>query len=582
MKPKFLIFVLAFMLLVPFTACSGGGNPSVPTGDGQSVAGLVPNFTPPIPPRDPDDIPFIPPNPEYAIELNPAGDMVEGNFTFGDVAMKGIEVRINDEIADVTDDKGNFEIPSILDGEHTISFGIAGEIFHTQPYSPVSRFAQNDPAPGPGVMAGTVFDDAGPVAGALVVVVKGDNYAYAFSGQYGQYEVTGAPAGNVLAVCMADFHDPVFDAVVVPDDGTPLEKDFYLPQNNTYGLVYGRVVARNFGAVPHALVTYTAPGVFRADLSNIFGIFELEAIPVGVGHIKMERDFFYTVEGDIQVHSGVNPIGIITQLIEQSTVHGHVVNEAGQPMNGVLVRLAVWDNQGEYPMVYGRISGPGGYFHFEDLLPGAYLIQGFQPGYYPAYESGFILPGTLHEETLVMVPGSGGHAFGWIKTIFEVPVPGAVVVLDYIGDDLAIATVADDNGWYEFPGIPFGACAITAYSAENLPKTGSWDVLPNENEGLGIFVWPMPEDAPTGEVFGTLLDSSDQPIPYSLVWIYNMANPAVSFMMMADENGEYSFPNVLAGTNGGWGIANGYIADDGYVEVIEGEEAELNFTLFPQ
>ena len=582
MKFKILLSVAALILLVSFTACSGGDSPSVPSDGTQEIAGLVPDFTPPAPPRDSNAPPLIPPSPEFAIELHPEGDAVEGNFKFGDIAVEGIEVRINDELAGFTDEFGDFEIPAILDGDHTISFGIMGEIIHSQPYSPVSRFAQDASNPGPGVMTGIVYDAAGPVPGALVLVIKGDSYSYGFSGQYGAYGVAGAPCGNALAVCMADFHDPVFVAVNLPEDGTPLEQDFYLPQNNTYGTIYGRVMAPDFGPVPHALVTFEAPGVFRADLSNIFGIFELEMIPVGFGHIKCEREYFYTVEGDIPVHAGLNPIGIFTRLIEQSTVHGHVMNQEGQPMDGVLVRLAVWGAPDTAPKVYGRISGPGGYFSFQDLLPGSFLLEGFQPGYIPGSAYGFMLPGSLHEENIIMQPGSGGYTGGFVKDVFEAPIPGAVVVLDYIASDLAIAAITDDNGNYAFPGVPFGACTLTAYATENLPKTVHFDVMPGETEGYGIFLFPVPDQWPTGTVTGYSLNIADQPVPYNIVWLYNMNNPGVSFMTVADDTGAFTFPKALEGTNGGWSIASGYIPDDGYVNVVAGEVAELDFSLTPE
>ncbi len=455
MKTKVCFIIISLLLLIPWTACSDGGNPAAP-GDGASNVGLdAPTFTLPAPPRDPADTPDIPADPQYKIELDAHGEAVEGSFTFGDTAIPGIEVRIDGELADLTDENGAFEIPAILDGDHTISFAILGEEFHSQPYSPVSRFAQDTQDPGPGVMTGWIFDEDGPVAGALVLVVQGDTYAFAFSGQYGQYVIAGAPAGNCLGACMAEFHDPVFNAVDLPLDGTPLEKDFYIPKNKTFGKIYGRVLSPNIGAVPHAYVQYTAPGVFRADLSNIFGIFELEAIPVGYGTIHAERYYFYPVEFQMEVNSGLNLVPVIMLLIEQSTVHGHVVNAEGEPINGAVVRLAVYEKANEYPVVYGKHSGPGGYFSFEDLLPGPYLLQSFMPGLIPATELGTILPGTLIEETLVMYPGVGGHVHGWAIDWEGEPIPGAIVQLRYIGTDVGIAVATDEYGYWELNGITY-------------------------------------------------------------------------------------------------------------------------------
>jgi hypothetical protein len=239
MKTRFCLIILSLIILLPWTACSNGGDPSTPSDLTPDIGLEAPEITPP---RDSADGPDVPDGAEVEIELDPSGEPTSGQFTFAGTPMAGLEVRINGELADLTDDEGIFEIPSIRDGAHTISFGMFGEVFHSQPYSPVSRFAQDSPEPGPGVMTGEVTDEDGPVAGALIIVLKGNNYAFAFTGQYGQYNLTGAPEGNCLAACVAEFHEPVFAAVNIPGDGTPLEKDFYADKNLSLGRVYGRVV----------------------------------------------------------------------------------------------------------------------------------------------------------------------------------------------------------------------------------------------------------------------------------------------------------------------------------------------------
>jgi len=584
MRNRTIAVLFSVLLLFVWTGCSGGGDPSTPSDNGTSTGLEAPDFTLPAPPRSSDDAYEIPADPDHAIELNPEGEAVAGKFTFGGTAVRGIEVRIDGEIAAFTDENGDFEIPAILGDDHTISFSILGEVFYSQEYNPYARYAQDDPPIGLGTMAGAVYDSDGPVSGALVVVAKGDTYAYAFTGQYGQYFVAGAPVGNALAAVVAEFHDPVFEAVSIPSDGNPLEKDFFLPQNLTMGRIYGRVVSPEIpGAVPHAYVEYTAPGVFRADLSNIFGIFELEEIPVGDGVVRAEREYFYPVQGGLHVNPGINPIGVIMHLIEQSMMHGYVVDEEGMPIDGALVRLAVYtDGAYESPMVYGKLSGPGGYFHFGDLLPGPYKIEAFLPGKIPAAIVGFIQPGQLYEETLVLKPGSGGHAHGWVIDVDQNPVEHAVVQLRYIGTNIGVAAATNEDGYWMLDGIPYGACEISVFSAAYLPVSGSWDVYPNENQGPVAIVFPVPDYIPTGELSGTVKNMMGEPLEYGLVWLYNVQHPEFQFMALADETGEYYFPNPVIGTNAGLAFADGYEPDDGYVEIMEGELSELDFTLLPE
>ncbi len=581
MRSKAPLIILSLLLLVPWTACSKG-DPASPSDMTPNLGLENPGITPPAYLHGAEGGPEAPGDAEVSIELDPAGEPVEGTFTFGGTPYAGIEVRINDELADITDGDGKFEIPAIREGSHTISFGMFGRVFHSQPYSPVQRFAQDDTDPGPGAMTGAVYDEDGPVAGALIIVVKGDDYAFAFSGQYGQYNLAGAPAGNCLAACVAEFHDPVFKAVNIPGDGTPLKQDFLVPKNESFGRIYGRVVSPRIGVVPFAYVQYEAPGVFRADLSNVFGIFELEAIPISYGTIHAEREYFYPVDFEYEVHAGLNPVPVVMYVIEQSTVHGYVVDGAGEPLNGALVRLQVTKDNEKFPAVYGQLSGPKGYFNFEDLLPGAYALQSFMPGRIPATGLGVILPGSLIEETLVMYPGTGGHAHGWAVDWEGEPIETAVVQLRYLGSDVNILAVTGEAGYWELDDVPYGACQVMVQSAEFLPGTSWVDIYPND-PGETITMCLPPIDLPTGELSGTVNNIAGDPLPYSLVWVFNVEAPDwASFMTISSEDGEYFFPNVIAGTNAGWAISDGYIPDDGYVEIFPNDSAVLDFALEPE
>ncbi|HEX9745468.1 MAG TPA: carboxypeptidase-like regulatory domain-containing protein, partial [bacterium] len=375
------IFVIIMMLMVslPFSACSKVGD------------AISPDYTPLSQNSQNQDNPA-----EFSstIELNPMGEDVDGIFTFGDTTVQGIEVRIDGELADITGEGGEFTVPSIIGNDHTISFSIMGETIHSQPFSPAARFAQDAPDPGPGVMAGSVNDENGPLPGALVVVIKGSVYAFAFTGQYGQYYLAGAPSGNCLAVVLSEFHNTVFQAVNIPSDGTPVEKNFFAPVNLTLGRITGRVMSPGIGAVPGAYVKYEALGVMREDLSNIFGMFDMPAVPVSNGNLEVSRDGFYPSENSFDVHAGLNPAPVFIQVIEQSVVHGVVVNSNNEPVDGAVVRLTIFNKEGELPAVYGMYSGPGGYFLFEDLLPGPFALQAFMPGKVPATSFGTVLPGS--------------------------------------------------------------------------------------------------------------------------------------------------------------------------------------------
>ncbi len=579
MRTRISLLILVLIFTIPFIACSKGSDPVMPSGDIPGMDLSPPDITPP---RAPTDGPQAPAEFNTTIELDPVGEPTIGVFTFGDTPMAGIEVRINGELADLTDENGEFEVPAIHEGSHTISFAVLGQVYHSQPYSPVARFAQDSPQPGPGVMTGTVTDENGPVAGALIIVVKGDSYAFTFSGQYGQYHLTGAPAGNCLAIAMAEFHDNAFTAVEIPADGTPFVQDFFLPLNGNIGRIAGRVVSKGIGPVPGAYVLYERPGLFREDLSNIFGIFDLQAIPPGDGHLMCVRDGFYPVDFPLEVHPGLNLVPVILQVIEQSTVHGVVVNAEGETVDGAFVRLQIIQGGGQYPAVYGQLSGPKGYFHFEDLLPGPYVLQAFTPGAIPATELGTILPGTLIEETLVLYPGTGGNAKGWVVDWMGEPIIGAIVQLFYIGSDVKLIAVTGQNGYWELDDIPYGACMVQAQSAAFLPGPSWCDIYPNDPGETITMCFPA-LDVPTGQLAGTVTDNEGTPLPWSLVWVFNVTDPhKLSHMTFSNEQGEFLFPNIAAGTTAGWALAEGYAPSNEYANIPTDDLAMMDFMLVPE
>ncbi len=120
-------------------------------------------------------------------------------------------------------------------------------------------------------------------------------------------------------------------------------------------------------------------------------------------------------------------------------------------------------------------------------------------------------------------------------------------------------------------------------SAAFLPGSSPVDIYTNDPGEVITMCFP-PIGLPTGELGGTVYGdaTTGETVPYSLVWIYNLANPEYSFMTLADENGEYYFPYAIAGTNGGWALADGYQPDDGYVEIVPDAHSTLDFQLTPE
>ena len=171
-----------------------------------------------------------------------------------------------------------------------------------------------------------------------------------------------------------------------PARDTPAQKADATPP--PAGLISGRVLAADTGRpVKRARVFASAPELpgGRGILTDDNGAFELSDLPAGRYTLSVSKSGFISLSygqrrplqagTPLQLADGQQIKGIQFQLPRGSVVAGHVFDETGDPMPGVMVRVLRYQYmQGDRRLV------PAGTAQTDDQ--GQYRVWGLQPGDY--------------------------------------------------------------------------------------------------------------------------------------------------------------------------------------------------------
>lgn len=560
---KRLTIGIALVLALSAYGCSGS---SMPTEPGDNIDSPLREIS--------VDFEIVIPD----IEISELGVGITGTFyPDGENGRYGIEVRIDGELASITDESGAFELPPEIPEGTDLEFAVDGEIFYKTTLDP-ERHAQGPSGPaGQGAIHGVVSDEDGAVPWALVIVTDGNTYAFDVANSLGVYNVMGAPTGHVLVIAAAELHHTKMKAIdLVPHE--PLEIGIFLPKAQGLGKLYGRTFVPGYGLIGGVYVNYSQPGgVVREDISNIYGMYELLAIPAGIGHLYAHEDGFHDFHLNKLVGPGFNGQDIPMIPISMGVVMGDVSTTDGYKVIGALVRLTHKNIQGDYEWKFAYTVNEGR-FCFPDIPPGTYAVQAFAPGWHPATAIGTVFEGYIEEENLIIFPtDETGTLEGWAVDFEGDGVPYAFAYVELIGFKNVLAgwTIADENGHFYVEGLPFGAYAIRVESAAFLPDWTFADILPNEDGDFLRILYPY-NPYLSGSMTGIVYDANGEPVPNAIVRIWAAVNPNVSFMTLTNASGHYEFP-FLPPT-----IYNAVAVDDdgdagyGWDEVTLGVETVLD------
>jgi hypothetical protein len=427
---------------------------------------------------------------------------------------------------------------------------------------------------------GTVYDEDGGVPGALVIVTDGESYAFDFANSSGIYAVNNAPTGPVLVLALAELHETALHSIDL-DPQVPRELNIPLEKKTGMSTLYGHAFLPDGMPLSGVYVSFTQPsGLVREDLTNIYGAFELNEIPAGVGLLYAHKGGFHDLFEERILDPGVNIQDLLMVPVELGAVLGTVLTPEGDPVADALVRITHLDGSGDQVQGYAY-SNNEGLFGFNDLAPGPYVVQSFLPGLHPGAAAGTVFEGTVQEETLFMWPTSEtGTLEGWAVDYDGDPVPHAFGYFTYIGFDHLVSgwAVADASGHFVIEGVPFGAYGVRVESAAFLPDWALSDILPTGGDDFLKILYPF-QPHMAGVLSGTVTDSAGHPVPYAVVGCCALEDPEISYKTFTDGDGHYCFPLLPPLVFGAFGYHPDLGFGAGFDQIYTGEMTVLNLTL---
>lgn len=339
-------------------------------------------------------------------------------------------------------------------------------------------------------------------------------------------------------------------------------------------------------------------------------------VTVAAGDENMTADFGYTWAdpADINGNTGNGAIGDRVWI----DVNGDGVQDAGEPgLAGATVQLYTDpDGNGIYDTPYGApvVTGPDGSYIFTNVPPDGYVVgvtppPGYTPTSGPIDEVIPLAPGDVYLNAdfgfQPLVPGGVIGDAIWLdadgdglQDAGEPGIPGVTVaLLDAAGNVIATVTT-DANGNYAFTGLPDGTYTVwvndTNHVLGELAPTFDQDGLGTPNQSTTTIVGGSLDNsqdfgyAPAGQAPGDGLigdtiyldrDGSNTPdagegLEGVTVYLYDSSGLILLATTTTNENGNYSFGNVPAGTyivvvdettlpGGGTGLTNSVDPDGG-------------------
>ena len=330
-----------------------------------------------------------------------------------------VEVYLDGELADYTDEGGKYTLYGLTEEDSELRFAIEGIDLFTTTINSVSRNAQySDPDPDieRGKVFGIVKDIDGPVFHALVLIVKGQHFAFDWTGPEGGYVIDDAPVGPGVILCFAKQHKPYADGIVVfPDD--PVQKNIWLKKCVDFAQLGGLVLDGHLWPVKHAKVTYLHPDMPpKVTFTNKYGAYGFPKLPVGPGIIKIEAFGFHDGGGPVNLHPGKNLKHWQIHRLPFGGIEGIVMGTGPNipepvPLPGATVLFIKHIEGHDKPIVLKRITNDEGKYRFNFLPLGPCVMKAGKPGWSMEIEPSFVAEGEWHVENFLLhknPPDDGG------------------------------------------------------------------------------------------------------------------------------------------------------------------------------
>ena len=405
------------------------------------------------------------------LQFGPSGTLAGTVVRLDDsspVDLAVVNVLINDEsYLAQTDSLGAFEIDGLSPGSYTVR--LESDTFQTASFTAVVIADNTTTVPislsERGVVTGTVTDSGGaPVAGVVVYAADDSGLVEsAVTDTSGEYTLATLDTGD-LQIILGDEGTPGADgqSVSVSASDTDFDIDF---QMNVAAIISGEVSAAD-GTTPIDSAFVTAflsgqPLITRPVEDD--GSYSL--VLMQAGNYRLEAtatELAFPVIATVNA-SGGGLIGGQDFMAGSETISGVVTDaDSGQPIDEAVVQIAASDTQLSEGRPVGRIiTGAGGTFSLDSLVPGDYSVLILADGFAAQRQSVSISAGTAVDASAALSVGGALSGTIWDDQS-GLPLSGATVVLTSRTDPSITATaVTDQSGSYGFISLPPGTFFVT-------------------------------------------------------------------------------------------------------------------------
>ena len=167
-----------------------------------------------------------------------------------------------------------------------------------------------------------------------------------------------------------------------------------------------------------------------------------------------------------------------------------------------------------------------------------------------------------------------GTIYGWVEDVDEEPLEGVMVAINEKGQ-LKQKSLTDEDGYYEFGGLPKGNYTITfeADGYQTLTKKVSLEEGGEEEVSV-----TLKEEGVLGSISGYVVDIKDNPIE-SVQLRLKGPNAVNVIKAITDADGYFEFTDLEAGTYVINATNKGYKSVKKTITLEEGEDREMEIVM---
>ncbi len=398
-----------------------------------------------------------------------------------------------------------------------------------------------------GSITGFVVDSVGNrLGGATIRAISGPGAGrQASTAADGTYLLTGLPAGRYIFRATRAGYATDSRTVNVPAFVTS-RVDFVLREIPQAGGALEGVITRSGTGqpVPGVLVQLSSSVFSQSTTTNSEGRYRFSNVPVGTYRLQASRVGFNAVaRTGINIRNGRTTtlnFAMTSRSSELGILQGTVVDAEGDPLSGVLVRLATGASRGQFDTTNSL-----GNYQISGIVPDTYTVEFSRADLATATQANVAIgPAQRVVLNAVLLPEAEADAsiegvvFGPVGQLLQ----GAVVeIID--GPATGAFDVTDSVGVYRIRGLQPGTYTLLA----NATGFGAVQrfVTVTESANLRVdFVLPS-NQLGNGTITGQVTDASGEPV--ADVGVRITSGPVTGRVTSTDADGDYTILNLPDG-----------------------------------